>query len=189
VGCVFFTVEALHRDRTVKMEPLLWSTPVANLSLVLPKWIASVLVAVTISMVVAVSAASLQFARGHGPVAFGTYVAIYVLVLLPSFAFTSALATLLAVRIREKHVAYAILLGLGTSLYYLYGMGHSAWWYNPWMYQRWAASDFQYPASAVVRVLPERAFWLAVSALFLYAATIQLPRRDRTTRGRITTKG
>jgi len=49
---VFYTCEAMHRDREVKIEPVIWSTPVKNSVLLLSKCLATIVL--TFSLVASV---------------------------------------------------------------------------------------------------------------------------------------
>jgi ABC-type transport system involved in multi-copper enzyme maturation permease subunit len=62
---VFYTGEALHRDREVRIESVIWSTPVPNSVLLLSKFLATVVLTVLLVIVVGLVAIVIQLVRGH----------------------------------------------------------------------------------------------------------------------------
>src|ERR1044072_7536159 len=47
---VFYTGEIMHRDRELKIEQVIWSTPAPNSVLLLSKWLAMTLLALSVVM-------------------------------------------------------------------------------------------------------------------------------------------
>src|SRR6185369_13158676 len=67
---VFYTGEAMHRDREVKIEPVIWSMPVPNSVLLLSKFLATVVLTISLLIVVGLVAIVIQYVRGHTPIEF-----------------------------------------------------------------------------------------------------------------------
>jgi hypothetical protein len=70
---IFFTGEAMHRDRELRVEPLLWSMPAPNFVLLLSKSSTTLLLSVAVSMLVGLAAILLQIYKGHTPIELLTY--------------------------------------------------------------------------------------------------------------------
>jgi hypothetical protein len=74
---VFYTGEAMHRDREMKIESVIWSTPVSNSVLLLSKFLATVVLTVSLVIVVGLVAILIQFLRGHTSVDVSAYLMVY----------------------------------------------------------------------------------------------------------------
>ena len=48
---------------------------------------------------------------------------------------------MLNVLLRDKYFAYAVSIGLGGALFYLYSIGQNHWLYNPLAYRLWSYAD------------------------------------------------
>lgn len=172
---IFYTGEALHRDRVVKTEPLLWSAPIANNVLLLSKFLATLLLTSAISIVVGLTSIAIQLLRGHYPIELPPYLKVYAIILFPALVFTAAATVVLNILLRGKYVTYAVSIALGAGLFYLYGQGHKHWLYNPLQYRLWQYSDLcvgNYP------IMLQRAYWLAIAAACLLLAHLLFPRRS-----------
>src|SRR5260370_28967876 len=80
---VFYTGEAMHRDREVRIEPVLWAMPVPNSVLLLSKFLATFALALCLVALVGLTAIVIQVLRGHTPVELSAYLRVYSIVLLP----------------------------------------------------------------------------------------------------------
>jgi hypothetical protein len=58
----------MHRDREVKIEPVVWSTPARNSVLLLSKWLAMTLLSLALVIVGCLTTIVTQLLRGHTPV-------------------------------------------------------------------------------------------------------------------------
>ncbi|HWF90059.1 MAG TPA: ABC transporter permease [Pyrinomonadaceae bacterium] len=170
---VFYTSEAMHRDREVKIEAVIWSTPVPNSVLLLSKFFATVVVAVSLMIVVGLVAIVIQLMRGHTPVDFTAYLLVYGVVLIPGIIFVTALVVALNALLRNKYLVNVVAVGIGVGLFYFYSAGYNHWLYNPLLYQLW---QFQDLASA--RILAYRLYCLIAAAACLAVAHICFERRS-----------
>jgi len=170
---VFYTGEALHRDRELKIEPIIWSTPTPNRVLLLSKFLATFGLMVSLVVIVGAAAMVIQLLRGHTPVNPSAYLLVYGLVLLPGMIFLTAFVVAANVLLRNKYVAYVVAVGLCSVLFYLYSNGYNHWLYNPLLYQLWT-----YPELATWRIVSYRLYWLALAAAFLALAHLCFERKS-----------
>ncbi|HEX8068327.1 MAG TPA: ABC transporter permease subunit [Pyrinomonadaceae bacterium] len=174
---VFYTGEALHRDRELRVEPVLWSMPVPNFVLLLSKFTTTLLLAAGTLALVGAAALALQSYKRHAPVEPLPYLAAYALVLLPGAAFMIAAATALHTLLRDKYLAYAVCLATGGGLFYLYNLGHNHPLYNPLLYGLWTPADLARGAPRLPYLLAHRLYCLALTALCLALAHLGFGRR------------
>ena len=169
---VFYTGEAMHRDREVRVEPIVWSTPAPNSVFVLSKSLATVLLAFSLLAAVGVIAIVTQVLRGHTPVDFSPYARIYGIVVAPSIIFLTALVVAFNVVLRNKYLAYVVAIGTGAGLLYLYNIGYNHWSYNPLLYKLWQYSDLTTPT-----ILKSRLYCLGLAVACLAVAHLFFKRR------------
>jgi hypothetical protein len=170
---IFYTGEAMHRDREVKIEPVIWSTPVTNTDLLISKFLATILLMFFLLTAVGLIAILVQLIRGHTPVGISAYMMVYGVVLVPGILFMTAFVVALNVLLRNKYVAYVVVVGIAAGLFYLYSAGHNQWFYNPLLYQLWKYQDL---TSATT--LAYRLYWLIVAAACLALAHLLFERRS-----------
>src|SRR5215212_6096307 len=171
---VFYTGEAMHRDREVKIEPVIWSTPAPNSVLLLSKWLATVVLTLSLVIVVGLLAILIQLVRGHTPVNFSAYLVVYGVVLVPGMLFMTSFVVALNVLLRNKYLVYVVAVGTGTGLFYLYSVGYNHWLYNPLLYQLWKYQDL-----TSARILAYRLYCLIVAAACLALAHLLFERKSR----------
>jgi ABC-2 type transport system permease protein len=169
---VFYTGEAMHRDRKVKIEPVVWSTPVTNSVLLLSKCLATIVLTLSLVVVVGLIAIVVQLVRGHTPVDFSAYSIVYGVVLVPGIIFMTAVVIAFNVLLRNKYLAYVIAIGTGAGLFYLYNIGHKHWSYNPLLYQLWKYQDL-----TSARILAYRFYVLVLAGACLALAHLLFERR------------
>jgi ABC-2 type transport system permease protein len=169
---IFFIGEAMHRDREVKVQQIVWSTPAPNSVLLLSKCFAPALLALALLMVVGVIAIVVQVLRGHTPVDLSAYFFIYGIVVVPSIIFMTAFIVAMNVVLRNKYLAYVVAVGISAGLLYLYNTGHNHWSYNPVLYRLW-----QYPDLTGTTILTYRLYCLGLAAAFLALAHILFQRK------------
>lgn len=116
---VFYTGEAMHRDREARIEPVLWATPSPNNVLLLSKFLTTVLLASSLITLVGLAAVVIQLFKGRTPVEPAAYLITYSVVLLPTIIFVTALSIALNVLLRDKYFAYAVSIAIGIGLLYL----------------------------------------------------------------------
>jgi ABC-2 type transport system permease protein len=176
-AAVFYTGESIHRDRELRVEPVLWGTPVPNFALLLPKFAATLLLSLALMALVAAASAALQLVRSHRPVELTTYFITYALILAPSAAFMIAAAVAAHVSLRDKYAAYALCVGASAALFYLFGSGHNSPVYNFVLYQLWTPADLFARGDGLRFILTQRSYVLALAVLCLALAHLLHPRR------------
>jgi ABC-2 type transport system permease protein len=170
---VFYTGEAMHRDREVKIEPVVWSTPAPNSVLLLSTWLAMTLLALSLVVVGSLTTIVTHFLRGHSPVDFSAYLIVGGVVVVPGVVFMTALVVALNVLLRNKYLAYVVAVGNGAGLFYLYSTGYNHWLYNPLLYQLWKYADLTgWP------ILALRLYCLALAAACLALAHLVFERKS-----------
>jgi ABC-2 type transport system permease protein len=175
---VFYTIEAMFRDRATRIEPLVWSAPSYDAALVLAKCIATAVVVALVAAGSVTASVVLQIVRNQLPVSLAAYGVTYALVLVPGIATCIAASAVISGAARDKHVAHAILFSLGVALYFLYSSRHVAWWYNPTLYRVWTAGDVGGPR--LEQFTFYAMFWCGVAvALAAVAVALQKQRRSR----------
>ncbi len=188
---VFYTGEGVHRDRELRVEPVLWGFPAPNYVFLLSKFLAVALLSLTLIALVGLCAVALQIIKGHGPLELQAYLVTYSVILLPTALFMIAAAIALNVLLRDKYVAYAAGLGTGGGLFYLYGQGYKHWLYNPALYELWTYRDLSTAGDAQTLILTHRLYCLALTTLLLSLAHLFFARestRGLRANGRLTGK-
>ena len=175
---VFYTGEAMHRDRELRVEPVLWGAPAPNSALLLSKFFATLLLTLSLLVLVALAAIGVQLLRGHTPVEVSAYLKVYSVILLPGVAFIAAVAVALNVILRDKYLAYAASIGVCIGLFYLYGRGYNHWLYNPALYQLWTYTDLTGGGSHQSQFLLHRIYWLALACFCLALAHLCFRRKS-----------
>jgi ABC-type transport system involved in multi-copper enzyme maturation permease subunit len=174
---IFYTGEAMHRDRELRVEPVVWSVPAPNFVLLLSKFATTLLLSITTCVLVCVAAMALQIYKGHAPVAVLTYLAIYGVILLPGMAFMCAAAVALNVLLRDKYLAYAVCIALACATVYLFNLGFNNPLYNPLLYGLWTPADLTRGARRLPQILTHRIYVLALAAICLAVAHLFFARR------------
>jgi ABC-2 type transport system permease protein len=176
---VFYTGEALHRDRDLRIEPLLWSQAAPNYVLLLSKFLATLMLTLSLILLVGVVTIALQMLKHNGPVDLAAYLRVYSLILVPNAIFMAAAVLVLDVLLRDRYVAYAAAIGSCAGLFYLYSQGHNGWPYNPILFQLWNYADLV-GGRNFSRILWHRAYCLVLAVLFISVAHLCFPRYSRT---------
>lgn len=173
---VFYVVESMQRDREVRIEPVLWAKPIPNSVLLLSKFLATFLLMLSVIAITGLTAIAIQLLRGHAPVELYPYLVTYSVILIPTIVFMAGASILLNVVLREKYLAYVVIVGVGAGLFYLYSQGYHHWLYNPALYRLWTYSDLIGAGSG--RILTQRIYWLALSCLCLALAHLGFRRKS-----------
>jgi ABC-2 type transport system permease protein len=177
---IFYTGEAMHRDRDLRIEPLLWSQAGPNYVLLLSKFLATLVLALSLILLVGVITVALQVLKHNGPIELAAYVRIYGLILIPNAIFMAAAALALNVLLRDRYLTYAAAIGTCAGLFYLYSQGHNHWLYNPLLFQLWDYGDLIGGAN-YSQLLQHRIYILTLAAIFIGLAHLGYPRHSRTT--------
>ena len=175
---VFYTGEGMHRDRELRVEPLLWAAPVANNVLLLSKFLATLVLNLSLVVLVGLTAIAIQILRGHTPVEISPYLITYSVVLLPGIVFMAGVSVALNVLLREKYLAYAVSIGAGAGLFYLYSQCYNHWLYNPLLYQLWNYADLTGAGSNKTTILMHRVYCIAVAVACLSLAHLCFTRKS-----------
>ena len=176
---VFYTGEAMHRDREVRVEPVLWSMPASNSVLLLSKFLSTLLLTLLLLVLVGLTAILTQLLRGQTPIEISTYLITYSVILVPSLAFVGAFAIALNVLLRDRYVTYTFSIAIGSALFYLYSQGHNHWLYNPVLYGLWTESDLTHLPSGLLLL---RAYCLGLILICLLIAYVGFQRKTRATK-------
>ncbi|MDQ2973814.1 MAG: ABC transporter permease [Acidobacteriota bacterium] len=168
LGVIVFSVgEAMHRDREVKVEPVLWSAPAPNNVFLISKFLATLLLVVFLLLLIGLTAMLTQFLRGQTPIEVSAYLIIYSIILVPSLAFMAAACIALNILLRDKYLAYAIIIGISSGLFYLYTQGYTHWLYNPVLYGLWIPADLTGTTAGASRIVALRLYCISLTLLFL----------------------
>jgi len=170
---VFYTGEAMHRDREVKIEPVIWSTPVPNSVLLLSKFLVTIVLTFSLMVVVGLIAIVIQLVRGHTPVDVSAYLMIYCVVLVPGIVCLAAVIVAANVLLRNKYLVYVGAVGTGAGLFYLYSAGYNHWLYDPLLYNLWSYQDL-----TSARILAYRLYCLILASACLGVAQLFFERRS-----------
>ncbi len=174
---IFYTGEAMHRDRDLRIEPLLWSEPIPNYVLLLSKFLGTLLLTLALILVVGLITIILQSAKHNGPIELSAYLGIYCIILIPNAIFMAAAALALNVLLRDRYLTYAAAIGTCAGLFYLYSQGHNHWLYNPLLFQFWNYPDLIGGANHS-RILDNRLYILILSFLFIKLAHLSCQRNS-----------
>ena len=180
---IFYTGEAMHRDRDLKIEPLLWSQAGPNYVLLLSRFLATLALTLSLILVVGVVAISLQILKHNGPIELQAYLRINFLILVPNAIFMAATVLMLNVLLRDRYLTYASAIGTCAGLFYLYTQGHNGWLYNPMLFQLWTYLDL-IGGPNYSQILQHRIYILALAALFIGLAHLCYPRKSIQNRSR-----
>src|SRR5678815_1969465 len=126
---VFYTGEAMHRDRELKIEPVVWSTPAPNSVLLLSKWLAMTLLSLLLVLAGGLTTIVTQVIRGYTAVDLSAYLIINSVVVVPGVVFMTSFVVALNVLLRNKYLVYVVAVGTGAALIYLYNLGYKHWSY------------------------------------------------------------
>ena len=170
---VFYMGEAIHRERELRIEPVVWSTPAPNSVFLLSKFLAMTLLALLLVVVGGLTTIVVQLVRGYTPIELSPYLLINAIVVVPGVIFLTAVVTALNVVLRNKYVAYVVAIGAGAALFYLYNRGYNHWLYNPLLYRLW-----KYPDLTTGTILTYRFYCLALAVACLALAHLCFERKS-----------
>ena len=176
LGCVivFYMGEAMHRDREVKIEPVVWSTPAPTSLLILSKFFTITLLSLSLVLAGSLTTIVAQLMRGQRPVDLSAYLIINCIVVVPGVVLVTALAVVLNVLLRNKYLTYVVAFASGAGLIYLYNLGYNHWLYNPLLVRFWKYGDLTSRT-----ILASRLYCLVLAAGCLALAHTCFERRSR----------
>ena len=135
---LFFTVESLHKERSRRMHEIFGATPIATGAVLLGKTLGNSVMAAFILLAALVADAAVilyQQVLGGSPVEFEIFpfVAMWGVVLIPTFIFWTALITALFSLLRNRYAVYG--LGVGLIIYTVFEVqtGDGLTWVNNWL--------------------------------------------------------
>jgi ABC-type transport system involved in multi-copper enzyme maturation permease subunit len=189
---VFCTVELVHRDRELRIEPVLWSMPAANGVFLFSKFLTAISLALALIVAACFTATATQLLRGQTPLEISAYLIVYGIILFPTIAFIAAASLMLSVFLRDKYFAYAVCIAVTAGLIYLYKLGYNHRLYNPALYGLWTYPDLMGAGSGNGQVLTHRIYCLALSCVCLALAQLGFGRKSSKgfmTNGRVGSRG
>ena len=84
-------------------------------------------------------------------------------------------AIALNVLLRDKYLAYVVIIAISSGLFFFYAQGYNHWLYNPVLYGLWSESDL---TSGGVRILVLRIYCLGIALLSLRLAHLGFERKS-----------
>ena len=135
---LFYTVESLHRERSSRLHEIFGAMPVGTGAVLLGKTLGNSVMASFILFVTLVAdAAFLLYERfiGGSPVEFDLFpfVAVWGVVLVPTFIFWTALVTALFSLLRSRYAVYGLGVGLVIFTVYRLQVGAGVTWVYNWL--------------------------------------------------------
>jgi len=168
---LFYTGESIHRDRTLRVAPLLWSAPVSNASIVVAKVAATSVAATMLSLVVIVATALLQITRGQMP-DLTLNASVFGLILIPNLLFLVSAASALQCVIQQKQSANAIGIALAGVFYYAVTHGSLRPTLNFLLLNAWTAQSL-----GTAWLVVHRVYTCGVAALLITIAIAAYERK------------
>jgi len=175
---VFYIGEAMHRDRELRIEPVLWSVSAPNNVLLFSKFLLTLSLVLCLLVLVGLTAMLTQLLRGLTPIEIWPYLITYSVILVPTLAFMAGASLALNVLLRDKYFAYAVSIATGSGLFYLYSQGYKHWLYNPVLYGLWIPTDLAGTGSGFSRILYLRVYCLMITMVCLLLAHFRFERRS-----------
>lgn len=175
---VFYTGEAVHRDREVRIEPVLWAAPAPNNVLLLSKFLATLSLAISLIVLVGLTAITIQLLRDHTPIEIQPFLMTYSVILLPGIFFLAAISLALNVLLRSKYLVYMVSIGAGAGMFYLYSTGHNHWLYNPLLYQLWKYVDLTATGKNQSTILLHGVYCFAIAGFCLSLSHLLFERKS-----------
>lgn len=176
VGIVaFFIGESMHREQEVRFAPILWSAPAPNYVFLFSKFIATMLLVVFLLLVIVFTASLTQLLRRQTPIDISAYLVTYSIIIAPGLAFTASACMAIHVMLRDKYLAYAVIIAIGAGLFYLYTQGYNHWLYNPLLWGLWGERDL---IGVPWRLVTLRIFSVAITLICLLIGLIGFERKS-----------
>lgn len=179
---IFYIGEAIHRDRDVRVDGVLWSHPIPNYVLLSAKFISTMMLVLGFVVTVGVLAVLLQIIKLNFPLELAAYLKIYLVILVPNAIFLCAFCLALHVLLVNRYLAYAVFIGVCVSASYLYSQGYSDGIYNPLLFRLWNYPDLSGPKLS--GILFQRLYILGLALVLFTLAhivsawrTLRMPSR------------
>lgn len=179
---IFYIGEAIHRDRDVRVDGVLWSHPIPNYVLLSAKLLSTMMLVIGFVVSVGVLAVLLQIIKLNFPLELSAYLKIYFVILVPNAIFLCAFCLTLHVLLVNRYLAYAVFIGVCVSISYFYSQGYSDGIYNPLLFRLWSYSDLSGPK--LPGILFQRLYILGLALVLFTVAhlvsawrTLRMPSR------------
>jgi ABC-2 type transport system permease protein len=174
---IFYIGEALHRDRDLKIESLVWSQPISNSVLLVSKFLATLLLVCILLGSVGLIAVLAQTLKGDRPLELMTYLRVYFWILIPNAIFLSAAALFLKVLLRDRYLTYIAAIGTCIGLFYMYSQGYNRWLYNPLLFRLWKCEDLL-SGNNLSQIAQHRVYVLTIALVLVALAHLFYQRRS-----------
>jgi ABC-2 type transport system permease protein len=178
---IFYTGEAMHRDRELRAAQLVCATPAPDGALLYSKFLATLLLLISLILSTGIASIMIQVVRRHTPIDAVAYVKVYGAILMPGAVFVTAVALLVNVLLRNKYLGYVISSATAAGLFYAYGIGYHHWAYNPFLFHLSNYTAFANPGVTRTMAL-NRLYWLGISFASLALAHPMFRHRWRVER-------
>jgi hypothetical protein len=172
---IFYIGEAIHRDRDVRVDGLLWSHPIPSYVILSAKFLSTLLLVFGLILSVGVIAIAVQIVKGNTPLEVSAYLNVYLMILVPNAIFLCAFFLALHVLLPGRYLAYVAGAGICVGLFYIYSQGHTDWFYNPLLFKLWSYADLVGPNR--LRILMLRGYTLTLAAGLIALAHLANARR------------
>lgn len=175
---LFYTVESLQRETHVRLESILYSTPVSSFALLAGKSMANSLVAIVIMLAGMLGCMIVLLIQGHVPPSFMPFFVTWGLLLSITFFGWNAFVTAVLSIVRNRFTAYAVCLAALAATAYFQLTGKMNWIGNwpLWSALHWTDMGlFELDRQALVL---NRLLVLALAFFLLVVAVRWFPRRE-----------
>ncbi|HKQ20165.1 MAG TPA: M1 family aminopeptidase [Candidatus Eisenbacteria bacterium] len=173
---LFYTVESLERERANGLSHILYSTPLRTGAFLLGKAVANSLVAVAVLFASLIGCAIALGIQGKVPFSIGPYIAVWGLLLVPTFLAWTAFISAAYAAVGNRYAAYAA--GLAALIWTGYALvDRSLSWATNW--PLWAAirwSDLGFFETDRAALILNRIMVLGL-AMFFTVVAVRLFRR------------
>ncbi len=176
---LFYTTEALQRERSTGFGAIAYSTPLRTAALLAGKALANTVLGVAIVAACLVGSLAVIGVQGQVPLDLVPFMLVWGLLLVPTFlvwtAFVSAVQAVTANRYATYTVGLATMILSGWAQ--ARGKMNWVWNWDLWGTLRWSdIATFEYDR---VPLVLNRALWLTVAVLFTVLAVRGFERRER----------
>ena len=172
---IFYLGETFHREKELRIEPLLWVTRIPNWILISSKLASVFIPAALFALAVSLGAILAQVVRGHFPVSIAPFLFMFSLLIIPNLLIIIGLSMTLNSLITNKHLVYALSIAAAGTLIYLIQQGYNHWFYTP------VIASMPFTTDDVSRnpgtVLLHRMFWLSSVSAGLAISLLVFKRR------------
>jgi ABC-2 type transport system permease protein len=174
---LFYTVEALERERTTGFAPILYATPMRTAAFLTGKAIANSVVAFVVLLASLLACAIALLIQGTVPFSLSPYLLLWGLLLIPTFLAWTAFVMAVYAAVGNRYAAYAVSLALLIFTGYR-ALTDKMNWAGNWML--WGAvrwSDLGFFETDRVAIIWNRLMVLGCAVFFTVVAVQLFGRR------------